>query len=140
METGVLRAVLDTNVLVSALHFPESQLAELWQSLAERQYDLVLSPSIVAETAGVLRRRFLWRETEITRTLKLLVKRAQVVRAEGVLDAVPDDPKDNHILACALAGKVDVIVSGDKDLLRLREFEGIPIVRPMDFLRTIRRR
>ena len=80
-QTGTLHVVLDTNVLVSALHFPESALSAVW--------------------------RFL------------------------------DDPKDNHILACALARKVDMVVSGDKDLLRLKEYEGIPIVRPMDFLRTI---
>lgn len=69
--------------------------------------------------------------------LKLLVRKANIVRVDTVFDVVPDDPKDNHILACALAGKVDIVVSGDKDLLRLKEYEGIPIVNSMDFLRTV---
>jgi putative PIN family toxin of toxin-antitoxin system len=74
---------------------------------------------------------------EIQTTLKLLVRKADIVKVDTVLDVVPDDPKDNHVLACAFAGKVDMVVSGDKDLLRLKEYEGIPIVRPMDFLRTV---
>jgi len=41
------------------------------------------------------------------------------------------------VVACAIAGKADVVVSGDKDLLRLGEYEGIAIVRPVDFLRMI---
>lgn len=138
-ETGTLRVVLDTNVLVSALHFPESALSVVWRLLLEGKYHLILSPSIIEETAAILRGRFLWREEEIQSTLKLLVRKASIVRVDTVLDVVPDDPKDNHILACALAGKVDMVVSGDKDLLRLKEYEGIPIVRSMDFLRTIGR-
>lgn len=138
-KTGTLHVVLDTNVFISALHFPESALAILWRLLLEGKYRLILSPSIIEETAAILRGRFLWHEEEIQNTLKLLVKKAGIVRVDTVLDVVPDDPKDNHILACALAGKVDVIVSGDKDLLRLKEYEGIPIIRPMDFLRTIRK-
>jgi putative PIN family toxin of toxin-antitoxin system len=136
-EIGTLRVVLDTNVLISALHFPESTIATLWRFLLEQKYRLILSPSIIEETASILRERFLWSEHEIQNTLKLLVRKAHIVRVDTVLDVVPDDPKDNHILACALAGKADMVVSGDKDLLRLKEYEGIPMVRPMDFLRTL---
>ena len=49
-----------------------------------------------------------------------------------------NDPDDNHILACAKSGRADVIVSGDKrHLLPLKEYEGMPIVRPVDFLRML---
>ena len=136
-KTGTLRVVLDTNVLVSALHFPKGTLSAVWGLLLEGKYRLVLSLSIVEEIAGILRGRFLWREEETRNILKILVRKADVVRVDTVLEVVPDDPDDNHILACALAGKVDMVVSGDKDLLRLKEYEGIPIIRPMDFLRTL---
>lgn len=65
------------------------------------------------------------------------VVQPKTVRADTVLDVVPDDPKDNPILACALAGKVDMVVSGDKHLLRLKEYDGILIIRPLDFLKTV---
>jgi putative PIN family toxin of toxin-antitoxin system len=132
-----LRVVLDTNVLISALHFHESTLGAVWGLLREGKYRLILSPSIVEETAAILRGRFLWREDETRNVLKIVVRKADVVRVDTVLEVVPDDPKDNHVLACALAGKADRVVSGDKDLLRLNEYEGIPIVRPMDFLRML---
>ena len=54
-----------------------------------------------------------------------------------VLDVIQDDPDDNRILECAVEGKADVIVSGDRTLLRLKSYDGIPIVRPIDFLRTL---
>ena len=136
-ESGTLRVVLDTNVLVSALHFPKGSLSSVWQLLLEGKYRLILSPSIIEETATILRGRFLWRESHIQDTLKLLARKAALVRPSVVLDAVPDDPKDNHILASALAGEADMVVSGDRDLLRLKEYAAIPIVRPMDFLRTL---
>lgn len=136
-KTGTLRVVLDTNVIVSALHFQKGTLSAVWELLLEGEYRLVLSPSIVEETAGILRGRFLWREEETRNVLKILVRKADVVRVDTILEVVPDDPDDNHVLACALAGKADLVVSGDRHLLRLKEYEGIPIVRPMDFLRTL---
>lgn len=136
-ETGTLRVVLDTNVLVSALHFPKGALSLVWQFLLEGKFRLILSPSIVEETTGILRSRFLWQEDDIQHALKLLARKALVIRVTTVPNVVPDDPKDNHILASALAVKADMIVSGDKDLLRLKEYEDIPIVRPIDFLRTL---
>jgi predicted nucleic acid-binding protein len=54
-----------------------------------------------------------------------------------VIDVIADDPDDNRILECAVEGNADVIVSGDRALLRLNSYQGIPIVRPVDFLRTL---
>lgn len=136
-RTETLRVVLDTNVIVSALHFPRGVLKRILELLFEGKYRLVLSPSIVEETVAILRGRFLWDEAETSNVIKILVRKADVVRADTMLLVVPDDPKDNHILACALAGKVDIVVSGDKDLLRLKEYEDIPIVRPLDFLKML---
>lgn len=136
-NTGTLRVVLDTNVVVSALHFPDGVLSALWRALLDRRYRLILSPALVDEIAPILRERFQWREAKLQNTLRMLVKKADIVRPTTLPDAVPDDPDDNHILACALAGKADLIVSGDRHLLSLKEYEGIPIVRPMDFLRTL---
>jgi putative PIN family toxin of toxin-antitoxin system len=136
-NTGTLRVVLDTNVVVSALHFPDGVLSALWRALLDRRYRLILSPALVDEIAPILRERFQWREAKLQNTLRMLVKKADIVRPTTLPDAVPDDPDDNHILACAVEGNAALIVSGDRHLLTLKEYEGIPIVRPVDFLRTL---
>jgi hypothetical protein len=58
-------------------------------------------------------------------------------RSEHAHDYIKDDPTDNHILACAREGQADLIVSGDKHLRRIKVYEGIPIIRPIDFLHTL---
>ena len=136
-DADTLRVVLDTNVIVSALQFPESALSALWRALLDRRYRLLLSPAIVEETARILRGRFHWQEADARTILRLLVRKADIVRPTSIPNAVPNDPDDNHIIACALAGKADLIVSGDRDLLRLKEYEGIPIIRPVDYLHTL---
>jgi predicted nucleic acid-binding protein len=58
------------------------------------------------------------------------------VNPSFVLDAVPDDPDDNRVLECAVEGKADFIVSGDRHLLRLGSYEAIEIVTVRQFLET----
>jgi hypothetical protein len=53
------------------------------------------------------------------------------------LDVIREDPPDNRILECAVEGRANLIVSGDRHLRRLKIYQGIPIVRPIDFLRTL---
>jgi putative PIN family toxin of toxin-antitoxin system len=132
-----LRAVLDTNVLVSAFHKPEGTLGPLWRLARERKYVLLLSPAIVAETARILRNRFRWQEGPLQERIRVLVGVSELVSPKTLPDAVPDDPDDNHIVACAVEGRADLIVSGDRHLLALGQYNGIPVVRPMDFLRTV---
>jgi uncharacterized protein len=137
ISRGSLRVVLDTNVLISALHFPDGTLAHMWQPLYAGRYRLILSPFIVAELAEKLRERFGWEEDQLQRTLRTLVRKADIVRPSVVARAVPNDPDDDHVVACAVLGKADVIVSGDRHLLALGQYQGVPIVRPVDFLRMV---
>jgi putative PIN family toxin of toxin-antitoxin system len=134
---GRLRVVLDTNVLISALHFPDGTLSGLWEPLYDERFRLILSPAIVIELTEKLRGKFGWEEHEFQRLLRVLVRKAEIVRPTVVPEAVPGDTDDNEIVACAVDGKADVIVSGDRHLLKLREYQRIPIVRPMDLLRMV---
>src|SRR5713101_4711741 len=132
-----MRAVLDTNVLVSAFARPRGRVAPLWRAAQARRYRLLLSPAIVREVARVLREDFFWEESRIIRRLKQLSKKGEIVIPRMTIEVIHDDPADNHILECAVASHADVIVSGDRHLLRLKSYEGIPIVRPIDFRRTL---
>jgi predicted nucleic acid-binding protein len=80
----------------------------------------------------------MWPEPEIRARVKRFARIADIIIPDIVPNVIENDPADNHILACAVSGKADVIVSGDKrHLLPLKEYEGIPIVRPADFLRML---
>ncbi|BBL77483.1 putative toxin-antitoxin system toxin component, PIN family [Methylomagnum ishizawai] len=134
-----LRAVLDTNVLVSAFQFPKGSIAGAWWALKEGRYVLVTSPTILSKLAEILRRRFGWNDNDRKALLKLVSRNAEIFQPKEIPEAVPNDPDDNHIVACAREGHADLIVSGDRHLLDLGEYEGIPIIRPADFLRTVGR-
>jgi uncharacterized protein len=131
-----LRIVLDTNVYFSAFTTRGVTFA-IWRAALNRRYVFVVSPAIIGEIAGVLRAVADWDESRIVRRLKLLAKLAEIVSPTRTLRVVIADPDDDRIVECAVAGKADMIVSGDRHLTKLKAFEGIAIVRPADFLRTL---
>jgi putative PIN family toxin of toxin-antitoxin system len=125
-----LRVVLDSNVLVSAFAHPERAISRLWREAVDRRYNLVVSPVIVREVARALRTSFLWEDARVIRRLKRLTGLAELVTPDFTLDVIRDDPDDNRIVECAVAGRADLIVSGDRDLTRMKRFQGIGIVTP----------
>ena len=132
---GLLKVVLDTNVYFSAFNSRRGVPFELWRAI-RRDYALLVSPAIIGELGDVLRSDLRWPEDEIIARLKLIVRVATVVEPKIALRVIKADPDDDRILECALAGDADLIVSGDHHLTKLKDFEGIGIVRPVDFLRN----
>jgi uncharacterized protein len=137
-----VKAVVDTNVLVSGLLWTGPSAWVLDRG-ALRLFSLVTSEEILMELETVLSRPHLTKRLfvrgqtvgDVMRTYRAV---AQIVEPASVeLPATLRDPKDLPILRCAVGAKVDVIVSGDKDLLVLKEFAGIPILRPREFLMSI---
>jgi len=110
----------------------------LWNAAEKRRFQLLISPAIVVEVAEKLREKFIWEESRILRQSKLMAKTGKrIIVPRFTLDVIPEDPNDNCILECAVEGKADLIISGDRALLRLKFYQGISIVRPIDFLRTL---
>jgi putative PIN family toxin of toxin-antitoxin system len=132
-----LRAVLDTNVYFSAFHHPEGVTFRIWESAIRRQFVLLVSPAIMREIAEVLRLDLGWRELEIIAQLKLISRVAEIVVPKISLQIIRVDPDDDKFLECAVEGRADLIVSGDRHLTKLKSFRGIGIVRPIDFQRSL---
>lgn len=133
-----MKVVLDTNVLLSAFTKPGGRTVALWVAALERRYQLLISPAIITEVAEKLRSKFGWEDVRIIRRSKLMAKTGKrMIVPRFVLDVIPEDPDDNRILECAVEGKADLIVSGDRALLRLKSYDGIPVVRPIDFMRIL---
>lgn len=131
-----MKAVFDTNVSVSAFIFPGSQGEQAFLLAQRRKVELYTSLQILTETAKVLREKFDQSEQDITAALKIISKVAMIVRPVRKITILEDAP-DNRILECAVTAKADLVVTGDSHLLKLKEFEGIFILRLADFLRTI---
>lgn len=138
--TDLLRVVLDTNVLVSitlkqAPSIPDS----IFQAAAARKFILLASPSIITEIEEVINRKEILERSPMTvKQRKLFVKKFLEISVSTVDDktimVVRDDPDDDKFIACAVSGKADFIVSGDKHLLKIKKYEEIKIVSPKDFL------
>ena len=124
----MLRAVLDTNVLISAI-ISDGKSRELLKKGITNQFSILISDFILKELVTVIRRpKFKTSEDEAQRTLLALIRTADVVNVKSKIKAVKEDPKDDMIIETAVDGGADVIVTGDSHLLRLKTFEGIKII------------
>ena len=130
------RVVFDTNVLVSATLSRGKPYTVL--ELAERgDIDSVTSPDIIDELEDVLsRERLLFESEQIDEVVGKILSMSELVVSEMDLEAVEDDPDDDKILECAVAGNADYIVSGDSHLLDIEEYRGVEILSPDEFLST----
>jgi len=126
----MIRLVLDTNVLVSALISTRSNPARLLDA-AGKNYSLFISKEILSELEGVISRdKFGFSSEKIDSAIEAILSFSEVVNPEIKLDVVKSDPDDNKILECAIACGASYIVSGDKHLLNLKEYENIKIISP----------
>ena len=140
--TERLRAVFDTNVFVSALlsRNPSSPTQELIRRWMDGELTLIVSEALVDEvTEKLLERRI--SEDRITELLALLIRLAEWVEVppESIRAVVREDPEDDPILACAVVGRADYLVTYDADFDSLGgTFEGVKITKAIPFLRELR--
>lgn len=129
-----MKIVLDTNVLLSGIFFRGNpfRILAAWRSGA---FDLLLSAEIFTEyqrVASELSKRY--PTVDPSPVLDFIAAHSQIVHAPELPEQVCEDPDDDKFLACARAGKANVLVTGDKLLLKVKEFAGTPIVTPRQFL------
>ena len=135
----MIRAVLDANVLVSAVLNPMGTPARLYTLWHEGRYDVLMSAAILDEVARVMRypkiaERHGWSEQQLQEFIEDILYLAISTPGTLTLTVIRDDPADNRYLECAVEGHAAVLVTGDRLLLNLGEYQGVHILTPRAFL------
>jgi putative PIN family toxin of toxin-antitoxin system len=127
-----MRLVFDTNIFISAFIIPQSKAEKAILRILEGTDSLIISKEIIDEVLSVLAAKFHRDSETISRTAIYLSDLAQIVKPAKRVHILEDEP-DNRVLECALQGKADAIVTGDKAMLKLSEFDGIRIISLRDY-------
>ena len=136
-----MKICVDTNVLISAT-FWYGPSEVLLNKVDNKKIELVLSEEILSEFQKVLgyedvQKKIKDKNLEMKYTAEKFRAMSTIVCPSTHFNSVKEDPSDNKILECAVEGKADFIVSQDKHLLSLGEFNGIKIVSPKEFLELL---
>jgi uncharacterized protein len=131
-----LKAVFDTNIYISAFVIPGGNAEQAYLHAITGDFKLFTSIAILTELAGKLEKKFGWEKQKIAQLLTHLSKTAKVLKTSPNIKVLSDDP-DNRILECAMEAQADLIVTGDKHLLKLGYHEDVRIVKLSDFLKII---
>jgi putative PIN family toxin of toxin-antitoxin system len=129
-----LKIVLDTNVFISGIFFagPPYEILKAWR---DGRTQILISDEIIEEYRRVgelLSEQF--PGIEFAPFLQLLAVHAEFVRPKKLSAQACEDPDDDKFLECAISGKSDFIVSGNKHLLKISGYKGIAIVNPRNFV------
>jgi len=128
-----MKVVFDTNIFISAFVISGSQAEKAVLRIIEGRDVLLLSKGILDEVLTVLSTKFSRDKEEISRVAVILSEMAEWVEPSEKIKVLHDDP-DNRILECAVDGNSDTIVTGDKELLKLREYKKTRIISLKEYL------
>ncbi len=138
-----MRAVLDANVIVSGLMgllasgSPPGEVLRRWRS---DEYALIVSGPIMVEVRRALQKPYFTERRSIQlieATLEIIQQRALMAALTVSVSGIATHPEDDLVLATAVSASADVLVSGDRQLLKLGSFEGVRILSPRDFLQFL---
>ncbi len=131
-----IRIVADTNIFISGIFWEgnfSSQVIDLWRS---GKIELVSSLPIAEEIVRNLRGfKIEMEEESVKEWEQIILENAILVESSEKLDIVKEDPDDNKVLEAAIAGNVEYVVTQDRHLLKLKEYNGIKIMTPEEFLK-----
>jgi len=132
-----LKIVLDTNILISGIHW-KGDSNKILRKWFNEELEVISSLPIIEELVRILMNfKISMSPEDITLWEDLILQRSTIVIPDRTLDVVKEDPDDNKFLEAALKGKADFIISQDKHLLNIKEYEEIKIMHPKDFIKLI---
>jgi|SRR3989344_850558 len=129
-----MKIAVDTNFLISATQWDYSVSYKLLLKLIRNNDTIFSTKEILDEFAEVLERDFLYSKEDIKSIVEKVLQFLTLVTPSNKIDIVKEDVDDNKIIECAVESKAEYIFSYDKHLLKLKEFQGIKIVRPEEAL------
>ena len=129
-----MKAILDTNVLISAYVFPGGRPEAVYRLALERRLEIGTSRTLLAELGRVLGQKFGWIPDRVEAAVAQMTRIAAVIEPSEVVHVVRADPADDRVLEAARAFDADVIVSGDRHLLDLGTWNEIEIISPAEFI------
>ena len=138
----MIKAVLDTNVIISSTISTDSHLTKILDFWRERKFDMITTPAILEEIREVLFRPVMkkYRKFSDEETLIFLLKlekETTLISPTLALKVVDKDPADDKFIIAAIEGLADYIVSGDQHLLELKKYENIKIISPKEFVEIL---
>jgi uncharacterized protein len=136
--SGIPRVVFDTNILFSAVGWPGNP-HQCVQAARQGKCLSVTCEAILTELAEKLQLKRGFDATKAAETTDEIHAFSKIVPIPGTLNALTADPDDDAVLECAVVGQAQFLVSGDRHLLALGNYQGIQIVKAADFLTLLQR-
>jgi putative PIN family toxin of toxin-antitoxin system len=130
-----MKVVFDTNIFISALIIPGSQAEKAILKIIEGDDILLISKEIIDEVLTVLSSKFSRDRDELSHVAVALSELGEFISSIKKVRIFRDEP-DNRILECALSGRADVIVTGDKDMLKLGMYKKVRIISLKQYLES----
>ena len=128
-----MNVVFDTNILISSTLWENSEAQKLLFKLLENNVQIYCSVKILEEYKTVLKRDFKYENDEINEFLDQVLYFVKLIATKDKLNVVKQDPNDDHVIECAIESESKFIITYDKDLLNLKEFRDIKIIKPSEF-------
>lgn len=132
-----MNIVLDTNILISSTLWDNSVAQRLLFKLINQDTFIYSSIEILKEYQNVLNRDFGYSNEEIMKIIERMLLFIKLVTPKERIQLVKDDAEDNKVIECAIESSSSYIITYDKHLLSIKEYEGIKIIRPEEAMSII---
>ncbi len=132
-----MRITADTNFLVSATQWDYSVSHKLLIKLLDKNIKIFTTKKVLEEFSEVLERDFQYTTEEVAKIVEKVMTFVTLIETTSKIDVVKDDPDDDKILECAVDSGSKYIITYDRHLLKLKEFQEIKILTPDEFFKVI---
>ncbi|HLC56157.1 MAG TPA: putative toxin-antitoxin system toxin component, PIN family [Candidatus Nanoarchaeia archaeon] len=134
-----MKVVIDTNVFISGIFWEGNFCSKIIDALKDKKIQSICSLEIIEEIVKTLSTFRIQMDKQLINNWRdIIIENSIMVRPSKKVNMVKDDPDDNKFIEAAIEGKAGYIISQDKHLLKIKEYEGIIIINPKDFIKILK--